>query len=580
MDVLVFGLIVFGGFAALRIRLHRQGRSHGRAFGTWAVLATLVGAAAFVAHHAAVMQRQRLQQMVEGYAPTYAQELSEMHHAQVTLDTAPDDPVYLAMIEAEKRWLRVNPSIADIYTMRRLPDGRTVFIVDSETDYDHSGAYDEEREQRTAIGEEYESEPALEAALGGQPGFTDDLVADRWGTWVSAYVPLYDADGAIDGVLGVDYPAATWAESIARARLVVLACAGLLALVIVVSSTGFEALRAELAARRRAETQAHELAAALEQRVVERTAELTATNDALRQQMTEREQAEAKIIAMHDHLAAASHRAGMAEVASDVLHNVGNVLNSLQASTHTIGDILQRSRVPGVQRAVALLRAREADLPTYLGTDPQGRELLPYLSAAGDELGRERDGMRGELDDLRRHLEHVKQIVSVQQRHARVVGEVTAIDPVDVVADALQICALQLGRQRVEIERRFEGAARVLGEQHRLLQILVNLLRNAADAMSGVESTQRLGIAISHHGDTVRISVTDSGCGISAEGLTRLFSHGFTTKKDGHGFGLHGSARAAAEMGGRLFAESAGPGQGATFVLELPAADAACMLAG
>ena len=68
----------------------------------------------------------------------------------------------------------------------------------------------------------------------------------------------------------------------------------------------------------------------------------------------------------------------------------------------------------------------------------------------------------------------------------------------------------------------------------------------------------------------MQIAVIDTGIGISPENLTRIFAHGFTTRKDGHGFGLHSGALAAKELGGKLSVESAGLGQGASFVLDLP----------
>ena len=70
--------------------------------------------------------------------------------------------------------------------------------------------------------------------------------------------------------------------------------------------------------------------------------------------------------------------------------------------------------------------------------------------------------------------------------------------------------------------------------------------------------------------DMVEISVKDNGVGIPKENLRKIFQHGFTTRSDGHGFGLHGSAIAATQMHGSLSVDSAGDDQGATFVLRVP----------
>ena len=68
----------------------------------------------------------------------------------------------------------------------------------------------------------------------------------------------------------------------------------------------------------------------------------------------------------------------------------------------------------------------------------------------------------------------------------------------------------------------------------------------------------------------LEIEVEDNGCGIRDEDLQRIFHHGFTTKKNGHGFGLHVSANAATEMGAKLHVHSDGPGRGASFFLDIP----------
>lgn len=194
----------------------------------WLPLAALLASAtAWVGRVAGEDERHRLQSLVEGMGPTYALELEGHGHARIGLDTPPDDPLYLELVELEKRWLAANPAMADVYTFRRLDDGTVVLLVDAETDYDRDGRYEGERESRTAIGEVYpeeDVEDTLRAAFDGRAGFLSVPVTDRWGTWVSAFVPLHDAAGAVEGVVGVDFPAADWERAIDGAvatRLVV-----------------------------------------------------------------------------------------------------------------------------------------------------------------------------------------------------------------------------------------------------------------------------------------------------------------------------------------------------------------------
>jgi signal transduction histidine kinase len=199
-------------------------------------------------------ERGQIRQLVAGLAPTLAHELQTLGHESITLETAPDDPAYLAIIQREKDWLKLNPDVADIYTYRRLPDGRIVFIADSETDYNRDGRYEGEREQRTAIGEPY-GEPTQNTlkALGGEPVFDTEIVTDEWGTWVSFDQPMFDREGRVEAVLGVDFPARDWIASILTVRVNSLLLAFVFILTIVSSATLILLMRVEIEDHKRTE---------------------------------------------------------------------------------------------------------------------------------------------------------------------------------------------------------------------------------------------------------------------------------------------------------------------------------------
>ena len=159
----------------------------------------------------------------------------------------------------------------------------------------------------------------------------------------------------------------------------------------------------------------------------------------------------------------------------------------------------------------------------------------------------------------------------MQQNYATFGGVKEIINVTSLVEDSLRMTEGALSRHRVEVVREFETVPPLNVEKHKILQILVNLLRNAKHACQDSERTDmRLTVRVANGEGRVKISVMDNGVGISPENLTRIFSHGFTTRKDGHGFGLHSGALAAKEMGGSLSVHSDGPGQGAAFTLELP----------
>jgi C4-dicarboxylate-specific signal transduction histidine kinase len=186
----------------------------------------------------------------------------------------------------------------------------------------------------------------------------------------------------------------------------------------------------------------------------------------------------------------------------------------------------------------------------------------------------ENSELRKELDQLGRNIEHIKEIVAMQQSYARVTGVLEDVPPDRLIEDALQINTQSFARHGIHIARQFEPAPAVRVDKHKALQIIINLLRNAKHAVEGVHNIDpRIGIAMDRVNGHVRIRVTDNGVGIERQNMTKIFQHGFTTKKTGHGFGLHSGALAAKEMGGSLSAHSDGPGRGATFTLELPVAN-------
>jgi signal transduction histidine kinase len=286
----------------------------------------------------------------------------------------------------------------------------------------------------------------------------------------------------------------------------------------------------------------------------------------------ERIWAEESVRNLHKQLLETSRLAGMAEVATSVLHNVGNVLNSVNVSASVIGGKVRNSRVVNLGKAVDLMHAHKDDLAAFLADDARGRELPGYLSSLAVHLMDEQTQILGEIASLSNYVEHIKDIVAMQQNYARVSGVTESLNVIDLVEDAIRMNRGALERHNVKLVRDYQGAVPVNVDKHKALQILVNLIRNAKYALDdGAPPEKILTIRVATDGDDrVKISVADNGVGIPAENLVRIFGHGFTTRKNGHGFGLHSGALAAKEMGGSLSVQSDGWGAGATFTLEFP----------
>ncbi|WNG16516.1 AAA family ATPase [Cystobacter fuscus] len=300
----------------------------------------------------------------------------------------------------------------------------------------------------------------------------------------------------------------------------------------------------------RARTELHRANEELEQRVEARTHEL--------------KQAQARLVDT-------AREVGMAEVAANVLHNVGNVLTSAVVNLEVMRKAVGSLRVGRVKQAAALLLEQRDQLVDFLTHSPRGRHLPDYLGALGEELVKEQMRLMEDLDAMNRHIEHIRAIVQVQQTYAKrsLMTEECALP--QLIDDALRIQLEGLQRHGITVHRELSAVPRVRADKHKVLQILINLISNAKQALEPMpEGRRNLWVRMKVQGAVIRIQVVDDGVGIAPEVKDKLFSHGFTTRKDGHGFGLHSSALAAQLLNGRLLIESEGPGRGAVTTLELP----------
>jgi len=292
--------------------------------------------------------------------------------------------------------------------------------------------------------------------------------------------------------------------------------------------------------------------------------------------VTERKRADLDLERVNKQLMTASRQAGMAEIATNVLHNVGNILNSVNISAGLVAERVRQSKAPGVSRVAALLREQGERVGEFISRDERGKRIPEYLAALGQELTRDQQMALQELTSLQENLDHIKETVTMQQSYAKRCGLTETIQVAELVEDSLRLNAGAFARHGVTLRREFTPVPKITVDKHKVLQILVNLVRNAKHACDESGKTDKLlTLRIGPAPSGVRISVIDNGVGIAAENMHHLFTHGFTTRPSGHGFGLHSSALAAQELGGSLHAESNGPGYGASFILELP-----CMARG
>lgn len=298
----------------------------------------------------------------------------------------------------------------------------------------------------------------------------------------------------------------------------------------------------------------------------EKTEELTATTETLTTTLNELHE-------MQDRLVDTARTAGKAEIAINVLHNVGNVLNSLNVSINVLSQRTEESNVSKLRRLANLIDTHQENISEFLSTDPKGKKVPTYLIHLADTLESEVKGFTHELGLMSEDIDHVKSIIAAQQTHAKSDSLVEEIQIQDLCQTALNIVINDHSKAKVELINEVPTEIVVENDKHRLLDIILNLISNAFDAIE--EQKPELGVltlrAQTLPGeDRIEFSVKDNGSGISPENLEKLFQHGFTTKPNGHGFGLHSCANAVKSLGGELTLNSPGKSKGATATLVLP----------
>lgn len=309
--------------------------------------------------------------------------------------------------------------------------------------------------------------------------------------------------------------------------------------------------------------------------ILQKNLALEVSNTNLHIEMDHRKKAEAEKEKLYQQLMNASRQAGMADVASSVLHNVGNVLNSINVSTDTLLKTLRKPMVGDVCRIAALFNEHQGNLQAFLTVDPKGKQIPSYLGLVAESLRGSHQAIHHELDSLVKKVDHIKQVITSQQDIARAGSIREPVLVEDMMEQALMMAMPEPEKYHIRVVREYGPIPPMMTDRHQVLQVLVNLIANAKNAMVEHAAsmhclTLRLGVP---SGSAVaRLEVIDTGGGIKAEHLPKLFAQGFTTRKAGHGLGLHSSAIVAKNLGGTLQAKSAGEGQGATFTLDLPLA--------
>lgn len=271
-----------------------------------------------------------------------------------------------------------------------------------------------------------------------------------------------------------------------------------------------------------------------------------------------------------------AHKKGMADISTGILHNIGNILNNVNTSAYSLYRLLEFDAINDLTMANSLLGTKIGDLEGFIRNDPKGRTLMQFYVSLKDAFQDFRVKLQENIGKLSDRISLIDEIITTQQSYTGVKSSLTSIDPASVVDDVLKMHQASIERHGIRVERNNGGEkAHVLANRTKLFHVLTNVVKNAMEAMDQVPyENRKLTVDIAARQGKVTVRVRDTGGGIEPEHLEDIFAYGFTTKMDGHGFGLHSCANYMAEMGGRLWAESDGADKGATFVLQMKKSEA------
>jgi C4-dicarboxylate-specific signal transduction histidine kinase len=290
--------------------------------------------------------------------------------------------------------------------------------------------------------------------------------------------------------------------------------------------------------------------------------------------ITQRKETEATLAEAQATLVDGAHKSGMADMATGVLHNIGNILNSVNLAGEQINRITSGSKIKGFIKANELLEAHNENLAEFFTNDDRGKKLPAYYLKMGKVLSGEMSDIQKETQELIDKTTMMKEVISTQQAYAHTGFHTEQLEIHELMEDALKIQISSLEKWGVKLHKHYRETPACIGQKSKLLQVITNLIKNAKEAMDNndefnkpKELTIETGVL---DDNSAYIKIADNGCGISSKQLAKIFNHGFTTKEDGHGFGLHTSANAMTEMRGSLKVDSAGVERGASFTITIP----------
>ncbi|CAM2010166.1 ATP-binding protein [Acanthopleuribacter pedis] len=280
------------------------------------------------------------------------------------------------------------------------------------------------------------------------------------------------------------------------------------------------------------------------------------------------------LVAAQEELLEAAHLAGMSEMATDVLHNVGNRMNSITTAVHLIGEIVQNNKgLELLKKVNALMAEHQHDLPAFFAEDPRAANLIEALDKIAAKLAQRDQALLDDGTQVLNHVNETRAILKEQSKYAELRGHSRPSDANVLISEALQIGLVSFEARNIQVITNQEADLPLVElNKARFMRVLLCLLRNAEEAVTTDEQKGpgRITVSSARVGGEVKITVEDNGIGIEAGNLVRIFAYGVSTKAGRSGFGLHYCANVVNEMAGKIDVKSEGIGKGTLVTLRFP----------
>jgi DNA-binding LacI/PurR family transcriptional regulator/signal transduction histidine kinase len=276
-----------------------------------------------------------------------------------------------------------------------------------------------------------------------------------------------------------------------------------------------------------------------------------------------------KLHASFQELTEQAYREGMADISIEILHNIGNILNSINVSASLMKTATDSPLIPYLINANQLLSSHLEDLGNFIARDPKGMKLMQFYLKLGTYFAEFKNQVLYNSTRLDEKIKSIVDLISAQQTYTGVNESIERHDIASILDDTIKLMAESIEKYQIQVTKDYRVRPQIMVQRLKLFHVLFNLINNAKTAMTETKADERkltLTICEDEKGKYIRIS--NNGYGPSHNLLEKIFDFGYPNPTTGYELGLHSCIKYMDEMGGKIWADANNPNQGTTFVLQ------------